>query len=235
MPYPSSLNQSMRKILPAQLVRSRLPEVILVTFATVGLMVLANQSLKPEIAHMVLPCVLAAGAIIPSLIRNEKLSHLGLTLSNIGLSLKLLLIACLMSGPIIFIFLLILDYFKINIPLASKVSNGNWAAWITYQLMYVSVAEELFFRGYILSNLARPTRSTSSRPTPKNQAMIIGFSAVLFALAHIIILQSYLSALTFFPGLLFGWLFIRTGSLAGPILFHAIANITYALLTAHLT
>ena len=224
----------MTKNLPAQFAYTQLPEVILVALAAITLMVLANHTLPPTISHLALPCILAAGAIIPSLIRNEKLSQLGLTLTNIRLSLKLLLISCLISGPIIFIFLLILDYFKINMPLASKVSNGNWATWITYQFMYVAVAEELFFRGYILGNLARPTKSPSFRPTKKHQAITIGFSAVLFALAHIIILQNFLSALTFFPGLLFGWLFIRTRSLLAPILFHAIANIAYTLLTAQL-
>ena len=54
----------------------------------------------------------------------------------------------------------------------------------------------------------------------------------LFALAHLIILYDLSSLATFFPGLILAWLFIKTRSLLAPILFHAFANIFYALITA---
>ncbi len=38
------------------------------------------------------------------------------------------------------------------------------------------------------------------------------------------------AALTFLPGLLLGWLFLRTGSLLSPILFHGLANVSYAVM-----
>jgi len=38
------------------------------------------------------------------------------------------------------------------------------------------------------------------------------------------------SAVTFLPGLILGWLFIRTGSLLAPILFHGLANTFYCML-----
>ncbi|MBU4484665.1 CPBP family intramembrane metalloprotease, partial [bacterium] len=53
----------------------------------------------------------------------------------------------------------------------------------------------------------------------------------IFLLYHVIFFQSFhpMVVLTFFPGLLFGILKEKTGSLLAPILFHAICN--YSLLS----
>ncbi len=55
-------------------------------------------------------------------------------------------------------------------------------------------------------------------------------AAGVFALCHVLVLGDAVSALTFFPGLIFGWLFLRMGSLIPSILLHAAANIGYAML-----
>jgi len=54
-------------------------------------------------------------------------------------------------------------------------------------------------------------------------------SALVFAAAHIVILSSLSGVFTFFPGLIFGWLFLRTRSLLAPVLFHGLANVCYCL------
>jgi membrane protease YdiL (CAAX protease family) len=53
----------------------------------------------------------------------------------------------------------------------------------------------------------------------------------LFALGHLVVLQPWRLG-TFFPGLLFGWLRARTGSLAAPVLFHALSNLLMMTLEA---
>jgi uncharacterized protein len=60
-----------------------------------------------------------------------------------------------------------------------------------------------------------------------------GFLATqaLFALGHLVVLQPWRVA-TFFPGLLFGWLRARTGSVAAPVLVHALANLFIKTLEA---
>jgi membrane protease YdiL (CAAX protease family) len=56
-------------------------------------------------------------------------------------------------------------------------------------------------------------------------------SAGVFALSHMLILGNAASLLTFFPGLIFGWLFVKIGSLVPAILMHGVANIGYAMMT----
>jgi membrane protease YdiL (CAAX protease family) len=38
------------------------------------------------------------------------------------------------------------------------------------------------------------------------------------------------AGLTFLPGLILAWLFLRTGSLLAPIVFHGLANVSYAMM-----
>ncbi len=58
----------------------------------------------------------------------------------------------------------------------------------------------------------------------------IVLSAACFAVAHIIIQGKIISVVTFLPGLILGWLFIRTKSLLAPILYHGLANTFYYVL-----
>ena len=59
-------------------------------------------------------------------------------------------------------------------------------------------------------------------------------SATCFALAHVIVQGRMVCLLTFFPGLLLAWLFVRTRTLLAPILFHGLANIAYGLMALSL-
>jgi membrane protease YdiL (CAAX protease family) len=40
--------------------------------------------------------------------------------------------------------------------------------------------------------------------------------------------------ITFLPGLIFGWLLVKTKSLLAPVLFHGLANAVYGLIAAAL-
>jgi membrane protease YdiL (CAAX protease family) len=48
--------------------------------------------------------------------------------------------------------------------------------------------------------------------------------AACFAVAHIIVQGRIILVLTFLPGLVLGWLFVRTKLLLAPILFHSIGQ-----------
>jgi membrane protease YdiL (CAAX protease family) len=93
--------------------------------------------------------------------------------------------------------------------------------------MYVAAAEEVFFRGYVLSNILRLTRSIQKIGGLKPTLLSIIISAAIFAAAHTLVQGELYSVLTFLPGLVLGWLFVRTRSLAAPILFHGLANVAY--------
>jgi hypothetical protein len=73
----------------------------------------------------------------------------------------------------------------------------------------------------------------------KNRAFVdivgIIISAAVFAISHCLILESVMPIITFLPGLIFGWLLLRTKSLITPILFHGLANVVYGLMAALLT
>jgi len=117
----------------------------------------------------------------------------------------------------------------------------NYPAWVVYQFLYVAVAEEVFFRGYLLSNAMRwfarnrtipqagsPTVRRSDSQTVR-QWLAIGLSAACFAVAHAVVQGQAAGLLTFLPGLVMGWVFVRTGTLLAPILFHGLANVVWQL------
>jgi membrane protease YdiL (CAAX protease family) len=108
----------------------------------------------------------------------------------------------------------------------------RWPEWIIYQIVYVAVPEELFFRGYLQGVLRDSIQSLApARPRFWNPLAITA-AAIVFAAAHVAVFRSPVYALVFFPALLFGWLRARTGGIAAPILCHAFANISYAAVAA---
>ena len=99
--------------------------------------------------------------------------------------------------------------------LEAAVAAGDKATCALY-LAVVAVAaplwEEAIFRGFLLASLA-------SR-VPRRWA-IVG-SAVVFALAHF---APHRAAALLLLGLLFGWLYSRTGSLGAAVLAHSLWNL----------
>jgi len=92
----------------------------------------------------------------------------------------------------------------------------QWAH-IANQVVLAPVAEELFFRGFVLRGfLARYS---------VRKAVIA--STVLFALLH---LNPWQGVMALPLGALFAWLFLRTGSLGPCILGHACANGLYLVI-----
>jgi membrane protease YdiL (CAAX protease family) len=92
------------------------------------------------------------------------------------------------------------------------------------QLLVVALPEELFYRGWLQTAWARlaPERGV----TLLGARLGHGFFATqaLFALGHLVSGQPWRLA-TFFPGLLFGWLRARTGSVVAPVVVHALSNL----------
>ena len=205
-------------------------ELILITIAVILLVNITNHRLAGRAGWLAVPCILATAALVPTFIRKKKLSQIGLNLSQTGRALRLVGIACLATLPITFFGLYLLRRFGLTAPLAPQAPPHAWIYWLLYQIMYVAAAEELFFRGYLQSSLLRLASAAGSKYTRIGPMATVIISAVVFALAHVILANNILSAFTFFPGVILGWLFLRTRSLVAPILFHALANISYALM-----
>jgi len=82
-------------------------------------------------------------------------------------------------------------------------------SWLLNQLG-VATAEEIFFRGYLMEILGNVRTS------------------VLFSLAHLVNYPNVNSLLTFFPSLIFGYAYQRSGSILAPTLLHFTANLIYS-------
>ena len=199
---------------------------------TIGL--LATNSVNMA-AWYAAPGILIAAALIPTVIKRCEFARIGLNIKQMGHSLVLLGWTCIVVFPALFCGLWLLKYWGLELPLQPvPPQRQTWASWLFYQFMYIAVAEEVFFRGYVQSNILRLTNIVKGTQCRLRQWISIGVSAAVFAVAHIIVQGQIISALTFLPGLFLGWLFIRTRSLLAPILFHGLANTCYCVMAAAL-
>jgi len=177
------------------------------------------------------PCLWVAAGVLPTMLRRQPLGEIGLRTTRAWLALRLFGWTVLAVMPALFLGVFVWRRYGLPLPLQPGPTHGRWALWVVYQLFYVAVAEETFFRGYVQSNVTRWLVQTA--PHRQAACRVLGpvVSALLFALAHVAIVGPA-GAVVFFPGLLFGWLRARTGSLLAPILFHATANVGYAVACA---
>jgi membrane protease YdiL (CAAX protease family) len=98
-------------------------------------------------------------------------------------------------------------------------------------LFAVALPEEVFHRGYLMSALELrwpPERKLLG--VPFGWAAVI--SSLMFALGHLVTMPSTDRLATFFPALVFAWLWRRTGSLWAPALFHVASNLLMEVLLA---
>jgi len=84
-------------------------------------------------------------------------------------------------------------------------------SWVINQLG-IAFAEEVFFRGYLMGQLGNLRTS------------------ILFSALHLLRYPSLNSLLVFFPSLLFGEVYRRSGSILAPILIHFSSNLLYSSL-----
>ena len=95
----------------------------------------------------------------------------------------------------------------------------------------VALPEEVFHRGYLMSALEKrwpPTRKLFG--VPFGWAAVL--TSVLFAVGHLVGEASTDRLATFFPALVFAWLWRRSGTLWAPAIFHAASNLLMEVLLA---
>ncbi|HEX6923421.1 MAG TPA: type II CAAX endopeptidase family protein [Bacillales bacterium] len=124
-----------------------------------------------------------------------------------------LLGAVLMTG----IFLVLFGFDRVT--LANRLSNPEWSHFLWSGLIlyiFVGFAEEMFFRGYCM---------TALQQTGKTWITVV-VSSLLFSLAHLGNSNVSVLALAniFIVGLLFAFMFVKTGNLWMPIGFHIAWN-----------
>ena len=122
---------------------------------------------------------------------------------------------------------------------------GSWhvpVEWLAYgglgvllaaaiEVFAIAMPEEVFHRGYLMSAL-------DERFVPRRRILGVpmGLGAVLasllFAVGHLVGMAELARLATFFPALVFSWLWRRSGSLWAPALFHAASNLLMGVLLA---
>ena len=100
------------------------------------------------------------------------------------------------------------------------------------QIVVIALPEEVFFRGYLQTQFdlvwGRPYRLLGAQLGAGMMA-----AAALFAACHVIH-GGPARLIVFFPGLLYGWLRARTGTIAVPCLYHAASNVLMEVMLASL-
>ena len=185
---------------------------------------------------LLIPGILVTAALVPTWIARREFPRIGLDADHLRRTGRTVGVLCLCVLPVVLLGLWIAATWRLPIPLQPVIAGpGGWLAWLLYQFLYVAVAEEVFFRGYVQANIMHLLNDRKPGTCMWRQVLIVGLSAVCFALAHLLVQGRPIALLTFFPGLLLAWLFIRTRSLLGPILFHGLANVGYGILALTLT
>jgi len=134
---------------------------------------------------------------------------------------KGILVGVLVSAVILLIYVAVL-YGYGRYSGKSLIFNGLSLPFILVQLMLVALPEEVFFRGFLQQKLGNTVKGV----------IAVSF---LFALAHFVTLcltgdgfsVCGQAVLTFFPSLVMGYLYMKTGTLWASIVFHFLANIVH--------
>lgn len=178
------------------------------------------------------PSILVIAALVPTALRKDKFADICFNFGNVKQTLLLTLPICGIVFTTVYLASWTFGLWGLRLPLQAELPNGSgWLSWILYQFLYVAVAEEVFFRGYLQSNILKLARAfVDEKQSLLSNWISIILSAACFAVAHVIVQGQITAVVTFLPGLILGWLFIRTGTLFAPIMFHGLANATYCMM-----
>ncbi len=206
-------------------------ETVLVTAAAlIGARLLHTKPIAGP-HWLLIPGLLVAAALLPTWIARREFPRIGLDRDHARRTFRTLIVVCAIVLPVVFAGLWTAQRFGVPVPLKPVIANrADWLAWLLYQFLYVAVAEEVFFRGYVQANVMRLLKSCHRSSWAVQQSIAIVVSAACFASAHVVVQGRAIAFLTFIPGLLLAWLFIRTRALLAPILFHGLANISYGIM-----
>lgn len=115
-------------------------------------------------------------------------------------------------------------------PLALRIPDG-FPLQVVLQLLVVALPEELFYRGWMQTSWARGAPGRGVRVLGARLGAGFVWTQLLFAAGHLVNPAPWRLA-TFFPGLWFGWLRERTGSVVAGVVAHALANLFLKVLEA---
>lgn len=116
-------------------------------------------------------------------------------------------------------------------PAASLVvlAGLQVATLVAYQLFFVAIPEEFFYRGYFQTRLNEwLPRRWLILGTPMGWGSVL--ACLYFAFGHSLVTVQWWHFATFFPGMVFAWMRERTGGVVAGAIFHAACNVMVVLL-----
>ena len=127
------------------------------------------------------------------------------------------------------------DALNIRLYATRPQLQWTWPAWadfarlVGYQVFFVAIPEEFFYRGYMQTRLdeawGRPWKVAGTYVGP---GLLI--TCVLFAFGHSLVILQWWHVFIVFPSLAFGWLRARTGGVLAGAYFHAYCNLGVGVL-----
>ncbi len=188
---------------------------------------------KPSLGSYAATAAIAFQLYVPLYLiglRGVTRESLGLTVAPWRLDLSVLVVvSALTLIPYAIAVHVYMTIFEGRVFVAGWPTAGFFDLVVTH-LILVAPAEEIYFRGFLQERLGRrwPPRCRWWG-APVGRAWWA--TAVVFALAHFIGEFHVPARLaTFFPGLVFGWMRARTGSVLSAIAYHAFCNVLAAWL-----
>jgi membrane protease YdiL (CAAX protease family) len=91
-------------------------------------------------------------------------------------------------------------------------------------LFMVAIPEEVFYRGYLQSELRQCDKQKINLFGVKTGVSFLILNA-LFAAGHLIVIPDISRLAVFFPGLVFSWLREKDDNIAGSIIFHWLSDV----------
>ncbi len=119
----------------------------------------------------------------------------------------------------------------LNIPLSPRTPELSDTKFFLLMLFGVALPEELFFRGFVQGKF---NKFFGRRFELLGVRFGVGLflADLLFTLVHLAYSTELIRFLVFFPGLIFGFLREKYGSIFPAVVFHAVSNLFMLLITS---
>lgn len=224
--------------------RTQLTELAGVLGAVTGLLILSVALPSGQLSSLLPPIAFLYVPLAALLWKKQDVSRYGLRAPRLDPRTVVILVAVCAATLLPFVWGF--GFWQRRV-LDRTADFGRLPAWwaigrnFVFQALIVAVPEEFFFRGYLQTRLWEWSRPRAEHRTdPRNSVKGYDLSTILsllaasalFAMSHLIGSFHISRLLTFFPGLVFGFLWWKTRELWTAVIYHAVCNTLLWVLTA---
>ena len=207
---------------------NRLIFSLFVLGALTGAVFLLHRS-NSSLAAILIPALWGLGALVPGWNGDFPPPVIGLARPLFKRAMKYFILSSAVVFPLYAIAFYISLHLGVFVPAGTAWPGMSLFQIIVYNLAVIAFFEELFFRGYLFGRFEEASRHIFNADRIIFWAPVTA-TAFLFGAVHVAVDLDPARMAVFFPGLLFGWLRAKTGSLVAPIASHATANVVVDLL-----